>query len=111
MKSNIIKLAAVTSMLFGSASAIAAGPSQHMSQASGHSVQAIAQTSVAGVKIVSGVVAVPLMLVGEVGQASGQAGHALWDSANQPIGEPLAITDEIITSTVSPEQAMKSEGE
>ena len=109
MKSNIVKLVIATSMIFGSASVMAAGPSQHLSQASAHSVQAIAQTSVAGVKIVSGVVAVPLMLVGEVGNASGQAGHALWDSANQPIGEPLAITDEIITSTVSPEQAMQGE--
>jgi hypothetical protein len=111
MKSKIIKLVVVISMLFGSVSAMAAGPSEHMSQASAHSAQAIAQTSVAGVKIVSGVVAVPLMLVGGVGKASGQAGHALWDSANQPIGEPLTITDEIITSTVSPDQAMKTEGE
>ncbi|MFW5426312.1 MAG: hypothetical protein ACKE8G_07425 [Methylophagaceae bacterium] len=109
MKSKIIKLVAISSMLFGSASAMAAGSLQHLSQASAHSAQAIAQTSVAGVKIVSGVVALPLMLAGEVGNVSGQAGHALWDSANQPIGEPLAITDEIITSTVSPDQAMQGD--
>ena len=109
MKSKVIKLFAITSMFFGAASAMAAGPSQHLSQASAHSAQAIAQTSVVGVKIVSGVAALPLMLVGEVGDASGQAGHALWDLANQPIGEPLAITDEIITSTISPDQAMKGE--
>ena len=109
MKSTIVKFIGITSILFGSANAGAAGPSQHMSQASGHSAQAIAQTSVAGVKVISGVVAVPLMAVGELGKASGQAGHALWDSANQPIGEPLAITDEIITSTVAPDQAMQGE--
>ncbi len=109
MKSKIIKLITITSMLFGATSAMAAGPFQHLSQASAHSAQAIAQTSVAGVKIVSGIVAVPLMVVGVVGGVSGQAGHALWDSANQPIGEPLAITDEIITSTISPDQAMQGE--
>ena len=105
MNSKIIKLVVISSILFGSASAMATGSVQHSSQASAHS----AQTSVAGVKIVSGVIAVPLMLAGEVGKASGQAGHALWESANQPIGEPLAITDEIITSTVSPDQAMQGE--
>ena len=98
-------------MLFSSACSAVAGSAQHLSQASVHSAQAIAQTSVAGVKIVSGVVAVPLILVGEVGNASGQAGDALWESANQPIGEPLTITDEIITSTVSPDQAMQDKGE
>ncbi|OUR72171.1 hypothetical protein A9Q78_07640 [Methylophaga sp. 41_12_T18] len=111
MKSNIIKLVIVAPMLFGSINVMAAGSSQHLSKASAHSAQAIAQTSVAGVKIVSGVVAVPLMIVGGIGNASGQAGEALWNEATTPIGEPLAITDEILTTRASPEQAMKSEGE
>ena len=111
MKSNIFKLAIVMPLLFGSMNVMAAGSLQHLSNASAHSVQAIVQTSVAGVKIVSGVVAVPLMIVGGVGEASGQAGDALWDEATKPIGEPLAITDEILTTRVSPEQAMKAEGE
>jgi len=111
MKLNIFKLAIVVPLVFGSMNVMAEGSLQHLSNASSHSVQAIGQTSIAGVKIVAGVVAVPLMIVGGVGEASGQAGDSLWDSATKPIGEPLEITDEIITSTASPEQAMKKEGE
>lgn len=96
-------------LMFGSMNVMAEGSLQHLSNASSHSVQAIGQASIAGVKVVAGVVAVPLMIVGGVGEASGQAGESLWDSATKPIGEPLEITDEIITSTVSPEQAMKKE--
>jgi len=108
MNSNI-KLALLMPMIFGSMNVMAEGSQQHLSTASVHSAQAIGQTAIAGVKIVSAVIAVPLMITGEIGQASGQAGHAFWLMANQPIGEPLAITDEIITSTVSPDKAMEGE--
>lgn len=111
MKSNILKVAIVVPMVFGSMNVMAAGSLQHLSNASSHSVQAIGQTAVAGVKIASGVVAVPLMIVGGIGNASGQAGDALWNEATTPIGEPLTITDEILTTRSTPEQAMKSEGE
>lgn len=111
MKSNIYKLAITVPLLFGSMNVMAAGSLQHLSNASSHSVQAIGQAAIGGVKVAAGVVAVPLMLVGGVGNASGQAGEALWDEATTPIGEPLAITDEILTTRTTPEQAMKSEGE
>jgi len=111
MNSNIIKVAIVVPMLFGSMNVMAAGSLQHLSNASAHSVQAIGQVAIGGVKVAAGVVAVPLMLVGEIGGASGQVGGSLWDSATKPIGEPLEITDEILTTRSTPEQAMKLEGE
>jgi hypothetical protein len=110
MKSSLFKAAIVIPMLLGTTSLMAAGPSEHSAKGSEHSIHGLAQTSVAGAKVTSGVVAVPLMIVGRIGETSGQAGKSLWDSATKPIGEPLEITDEIITSTVSPEQAMKNEG-
>jgi hypothetical protein len=106
MNLKLSTVAILVSMLFSSMNVMAAGPLQNLSNASKHSAQAVGQTSIAGVKIVSGIVAVPLMAVGEIGGASGQAGHALWDNASKSIGEPLEITDELITTTVSPDQAM-----
>lgn len=111
MKSTLVKSIIALPLLFGSMTTMAAGPSEHSAKGSEHSIHALTETSVAGAKLTSGIVAVPLMIVGDVGGASGQAGDALWDSATQPIGQPLEITDEIITSTVSPEQAMKNEGD
>ena len=111
MKSKLLKSIIAIPLLFGSMSAMAQGSLQHLSNASSHSVQAIGQAAIGGVKVAAGVVAVPLMLVGEIGEASGDVGGSLWDSATKPIGEPLEITDDIITSTASPEQAMKREGD
>ena len=111
MKSITLKLTVFALMIFGSMNVTAAGPSHHLSEASKNSAQAITHLPIAGVKLVSGVVAVPLIIVGEIGNISGQAGTALWEEANRPIGEPLQITDEVITSGKSPEDAMKIEGE
>lgn len=86
MKSTILSLLLAIPLTLTSSMASAAGPFQHSLKASQHTAQAIAQTSIAGVKVVTGVVALPLMAVGEVGQLSGKAGGALWDSANEPIG-------------------------
>ncbi len=106
MKSIALKLSVSALMIFGSINAKAAGPSQHSGEASANSVQAIAHTSIAGIKLASGVTAVPLLIVGEIGKISGQAGEELWEETNRPIGEPLEITDEIITSGPSPEDVM-----
>lgn len=110
MKSTLLKLAIAVPMLIGSISVMAAGSVQHSSAASAHSVQALAQASVAGVKVATGMVAIPLMITGTIGQASGQAGDAMWDAATTPIGEPLTITDDLMTSRMSPEQAMQAGG-
>ena len=92
MKSNIIKLAIVVPMIFGSMNVMAAGPSEHSARGSEHSIHGLTQTSVAAAKVTSGVVAIPLMIAGGVGDVSGQAGESLWDSATKPIGEPMDIT-------------------
>lgn len=91
-----------------SAPAAAGGASQHFSNALANSLEAIAQGSVAGLKLVSGAVAVPLMISGEIGKVSGQAGEELWQEANTHIGTPLVITDDVITAGPSPAEAMKS---
>ena len=91
-----------------SAPAVAGGASQHFSNALANSLEAIAQGTVAGLKLVSGAIAVPLMISGEIGRVSGQAGDELWQEANTPIGSPLVITDDVITAGPAPADAMRS---
>ena len=91
-----------------STSVPAGGASQHFSNALANSLEALAQGTVAGLKLVSGAVAVPLLISGEIGRVSGQAGEELWQEANTPIGTPLVITDEVITVGPTPAQAMQS---
>jgi len=88
--------------------ALAGGASQHFSNALANSLEAIAQGTVAGFKLVSGAVAVPLMISGEIGRVSGQAGDELWQEANTPIGTPLVITNDVITAGPAPADAMRS---
>jgi hypothetical protein len=85
----------------------AAGASQHLSNALANSLEAVAQSTVGGLKLVSGAVAIPLMIAGEIGKASGEAGEELWQEANTPIGEPLLITDDVITAGPRPSEVMK----
>jgi hypothetical protein len=91
--------------------ALAGGVSQHFSNALANSLEAIAQGTVAGLKLVSGAIAVPLMISGEIGRVSGEAGEELWQEANTPIGTPLVITDAVITAGPTPAQAMQSSGQ
>jgi hypothetical protein len=88
------------------AQAQAGGASHHVSKALAHSLEAVAHTTVAGMKVVSGAVALPLVIVGEIGQVSGDAGEELWEEANRPIGEPLVISDEVVTAGPAPREAM-----
>ena len=91
--------------------ALAGGVSQHAGDSINHSAQAVAHSSAAGAKLVSGAIAVPLMLSGEIGKATGEMGEALWDDANQPIGTPLRVTEDVITVGPSPAEAMAQEGD
>lgn len=100
---------AITVML--SMPAEAGGSAQHLSNALAHSMEALAQSTVAGLKLVSGAVAVPLMIGGEIGKVSGQVGDELWEEANRPIGDPLIITDDIVTAGPTPAEAMNSKEE
>jgi len=84
---------------------IAGGSAQHFSDSLDHSVQAIGHSTVAGLKLVSGAVAIPLMMSGEIGKASGEIGESLWDEANTP----LPITEEVITVGPTPAEAMAEE--
>ena len=83
----------------------AGGGAQHFSDALNHSSQAVAHSTAAGFKFVSGAVAIPLMVGGEIGKAGGDIGEALWDEANTP----LPISEDIITTGPSPAEAMEKE--
>ncbi|MCZ6805092.1 MAG: hypothetical protein O7D86_14520 [Proteobacteria bacterium] len=62
-------------------------------EASSNPVEAIAQIPVAGLKIATGAVAIPLLIVGEIGSLSGQAGESLWEVARSPIGKSMQAAD------------------
>lgn len=109
MKNLVIPVFGFAILSLSSVNVSAAGSLQHLSQASVNSAQAIGHSAVAGVKIVSGVVAIPLTVAGEVGNVSGEAGKVLWEQTNRPIGEPLEITDAVITAGPSPEDVMQSQ--
>jgi hypothetical protein len=81
------------------------GSAQHLSQSLTHSGQAIGHASIGTVKLTAAVVAVPLKIVGTVGRASGHAGDAIWDFANEP-AKPLALGDDTLTAAPTPAQAM-----
>ncbi len=81
---------ALTILLFFSAAAVQAQESlQHASDASGESVVAPGRLSEAGVKVVGGSIATPLIVVGSVavvgGSAIAGAGSDMWQSANAPL--------------------------
>ena len=107
MKTANLVLAVVISSFTVSAPVYAGGSAEHFSESLGHSVQAIGHSTVAGFKLVSGSVAIPLVIVGEIGKASGEAGEALWEEANTS----LPLTEKVLTVGPSPADAMASEGD
>ena len=81
---------ALTILLFFSAAAVQAQESlQHASDASGESVVTTGRLSEAGVKVVGGSIAAPLIVVGSVAAVGGSAvvdaGSDMWQSANAPL--------------------------
>ena len=70
-------------------------------QASGHAVLGSAQLS-------AGVLAVPLVLGGEVGRASAVAGADLWRAANGTAVGTLPITERTITAGPPPAEALQT---
>jgi len=103
---TLIQTISTTAMLLIlSMPVIAGGSAQHFSNSLDHSVQALGHSTVAGFKLVSGAVAIPLMISGEIGKASGEIGESLWDEANAP----LPITEEVITVGPTPAEAMAKE--
>lgn len=82
---------------------------QHSSQAVAHSLQAVGESMVGGAKLVSGVAAIPLKAAGAVGELSSEMGDAFWEAANAPAGEPLPLTDDVITIGPPPGEAIRSQ--
>lgn len=79
---------------------------QHSGQAVIHSANAFGHSVQGGAKLVSGVVAIPLIAAGAVGELSGEVGNALWETANAP----LPISDEVVTVGPPPSEAIRQGG-
>ena len=101
---NKSSLIAITLLASLSTPVFAQGSLQHSAASVGHSAQASGQVVVGGAQLVSGVASVPLAASAGMGKASGNMAGSLRDTAQRPIGEPLPISDEIIT--VSPDRAI-----
>ena len=103
----LIAASVLASALISASTVFAEGAVHHSGQASIHSANAVSHGLVSGAKVASGSAAVPLILIGSAGTVSGDAGRTLWEAADQPIGEPLPITEETIISAPSPDQAIR----
>ena len=110
MNKNILIIPALGFSLAAAQPALAQGSIQHFSAAMGHSAQAVAHTVTGSAQLASSAIAMPLKVSGAVGAVSGQAGDALWKIADEPIGQPLPVTDETITAGPDPAQAMQVKG-
>ncbi len=107
MKMKIAIVSTMLASMFISQQAMAQGSAQHSGQAVGHSALAAGHSAVGSAKLTSAAVAVPLLVVGTVGVASAEAGKSLLKAANRPIGEPLEVSDEILTVGPSPDRALR----
>lgn len=103
---KILSLGAVTLML--SHAVWSADSIANAAASVKHSGKAIKHGAVASGQLVSGAVAVPLVVVGELGKASGKAGEALMDVATDK--QPLEISDANITAEPAPAVVMTSPG-
>ena len=112
MKKIMTTLTLIIGLIAAGPQANAAGSGQHSAQASTNAAQASAHMAAASghaivgvTKLASGAVAVPLMISGAVGKASGKAGEVLWNGAE--IGKPLKVSDETVTAGPAPDQALE----
>lgn len=83
----------------------AQGISKNISAASKHSVYAVSNGVVASAKVVSGVIAIPLLVIGNTPEFSKKTGQALMDAA--VADTPLFISDVTITADPAPQIIMK----
>jgi len=108
MKSKKLILALVIS-LSSTISYANSGASKNMSAASKHSVLATTHGIKASGQVASGVVAVPLVFVGQVGAASLATGESLM---NYAVGtEPLTVSEITITADPAPHKEMQINAE
>lgn len=115
MKKSMATIICLATAIFaGNASAQdSIGPSSqslsHSGQSIIHSAQAVGQGSMAGAKLTSGVVAIPLKVTASVstttGQISRQVGEDLWDTASD---KPLELTNQnFIKAGLPPHEAIQ----
>jgi len=76
--------------------------SDNASEASKHSALAAGHSAIAGSQVVSGAVAVPLIVAGQLGEVSGEVGEHLLEHAVTP--RKLEISDEVIVADPAPRQ-------
>ncbi len=107
MKKKMVIISAMLVSMFFTQQAMAQGSTQHSGQAVKYSALAVGHGAVGSAKMTSAVVAVPLLAVGAVGAVSAEMGKSLVEAANDPIGEPLKISDETITVGPTPDQAIR----
>ncbi|MDO6747619.1 hypothetical protein [Gilvimarinus sp. 1_MG-2023] len=86
----------------------ACAASDNASQAIKHSGLAAGHSAVAGAKVVSGAVATPMIVVGEVGKAAGKAGDVMMDFALEDA--PLEVSDKVIIADPAPRHLPKRDG-
>ncbi len=101
---TFIATTATALLLTATQCAMAADSIGNTSTALKYSGQAIKHGAIASGQLVSGAVAVPLVVVGEAGKLSGKAGETLMNIATD--SEPLEISDTSITAAPSPADVM-----
>lgn len=98
MKTHTLILPALAVLLLTVQPATAQGSLKHSARATTHGSQAAAHSAAGAAKLATGVAAIPLIAAGEVGQAAGASGKAMWEGSHQP----LPISDETITAGPPP---------
>lgn len=93
--------------------AVAAEPNTHAGKAVDHAAKSFSNASgsvvhsiAASGQLTSAASAIPLSIGASVGAASGQLAHDSMKAATAPIGTPLPVTDEVLT-TIPPNEALK----
>ena len=100
------KLILIISMCSAASTVFAGGSAEASAQALNNSFEAIGYSVEGGLKLASGAAAIPFMVVGEIGNVSGEVGHGLWDEANSPPIGPFPVTDEIVTVGPNPAEQL-----
>jgi hypothetical protein len=88
----------------------AVGFDQNLSAAGTLSAQASGHTVLGSAQLSAGVLAVPLVVGGEIGRASAVAGADLWRAANGSAAGPLPISEQTITAGPPPGEALQPGG-
>lgn len=91
MKSKIFKSTVLALVISSPMSVLAADVKPE--ETTVNPIEAIAQIPATGFRAATGVIALPLMFLGEVGNISGQAGEVLWQHASGSNNESIQTTD------------------